>query len=149
MADVTREQDPKNFVFQFYRTMMMSQCHISFSMLTDKSQKIFMDAVYNVMMQRKPNATKAADIGHPEIRMLIESNDSFIMKFFWRRFYKMCGCYDMIYHGIYSNENERSDYAEVHVILPNGNDTERTDVFKIYRKGPIWKFGYVESGGKI
>jgi hypothetical protein len=145
MSDVLREQDPKNFVFQFYRTLMMSQCQVSFSMLTPDSQKGFCDAILKVMLERKPEATKAAGIGHPEIRLLIQSNDSFVMKFFWRRFYRISNCYDMVYNGLYSNENVRSDYAEVHVELPDGKNGTYTGVFKIYKKGPIWKYGYIES----
>jgi hypothetical protein len=150
MSDPTREQDPKNFVFQFFRTLMMSQCHVSFSMLTPTSQKAFIDWVQKDMYRRKPEASKAANIGPNEVRLLIEQNDTTVMKTFWRYFYQKSGCYDLIYNGIYSNQNESPNSAEVFIQLPaDKSGNKRQVVFKIVKKGPVWKLCYVESGAPL
>jgi hypothetical protein len=145
MADPTQEQDPKNFVFQFFRTLMMSQCSVSFSMLTNESQKVFIEHVMKDMYERRPAAAKGANIGPKEVRMLIENNDSGIMKTFWRTFYQTSRCYDMIYNGIYRTEHETPQTATVVVQLPQPNDAKLDVPFTAHRKGPVWKLAYVES----
>jgi hypothetical protein len=148
MADVTHEPDPKNFVFFFFRTLMMSQCHTSFSMLTETSQKRFIQWVQEDMYRRKPEACKAARIGPKEVRMLMEINDSTVMKTFWKYFYQKSRCYDMVYNGIYRNENVTTSSAEVIITFQSPNGPYEV-VFKIVKKGPIWKFAYIESEGPI
>lgn len=129
---------------RFYASLMESQCHISWSLFSNASQKKFAEWALQDLYQRNNEAAKTANLSVKEVKLMFERNDSILLKFFWRRFFFSSGANELYRLGYFSIDRQDNKKAIVKVTLkyPNGQ-VQEIGLPMVNERGG-WKLAYVE-----
>lgn len=124
---------------------MESQCHVSWDMFSNASQKQFANWSLQEIERRNSEAVKFAQLSIKEIKLMFEQNDSILLKFFWRRFFFASGANEIFRLGYFSTDSVKGKKAVVRVTLkyPNGQVQEIGLPMVDERGG--WRLAYVEN----
>lgn len=135
---------PDKILYQFYHSLLQSQCHVSWSLFSKQTQNQFAQWFLEELQRRNPNAVNAAQLGVKEVKIMFGNNDSMVMKFFWRRFFFSSGANEFARFGYFSTDEIQGNQAFVRatVRLPNGQVREFR-LPMVNEKG--WKYAYVEN----
>jgi hypothetical protein len=129
----------------FFRSLMQNQCHVCWSLFSSKSQEHFLKWTLEALAQKNPTAVTASKIGPKEVRILLERNDSLLIKTFWKHFFLSSSAADFFRFGYYNVQENNGREAKVLVTFkyPNGQSAQVTVTMLKERGG--WKFAYIES----
>lgn len=138
--------EPNQAIDYFFKSFMHNQCHLSWALFSDHSQKEFLKWALNDIYEKNPEAAKAAKLSEAEVKLLFEKNDPSMMKSFWKRFFYSSGANDFFRFGYYETIEDNGKQATVKVTFkyPDGRSAS-TQVKALRQKGG-WRFAYLESG---
>jgi hypothetical protein len=137
---------PDQVLDGFFKYLMQNQCHVSWALFSATSQAKFLDWTLDTLYNKNGEAAKTAKLTTKEVRMLLERNDSMLMKTFWKKFYLSSNAGDFYRFGYYSLLNQDGKDAQVQVEFryPQGQIVHITVNMVFERNG--WKLAYIESG---
>lgn len=136
---------PDQAARRFYASLMESQCHLSWELFSNASQKKFAEWVLQDLYSRNKDAASAADLGLKEIRLMFERNDPMLMKFFWRRFFFSSGANEIYRLGYFSLDSVKGKKAVVRVTLKYPNGQVREIGLPMVEERGQWCLAYVEN----
>jgi hypothetical protein len=136
---------PEHIADYFFKSLLQNQCHVCWSLFSKHTQDHFAQWCLESIYERTPEAAKFSNLGIPEVKLLLEKNDSMLMKTFWKRFYISSNAADFYRFGYYETIQNDGKQALVGVMFryPNGKTTQLT-LTMVNEKG-AWKLGYLES----
>lgn len=136
---------PDQSARQVFASMLEGNCHHSWGIFSAATQKHFADWALKDLYQRNNEAATGARLSAREVKLMFESNDPMLIKFFWRRFFFASSANDLFRYGYFSTQSVQGKNAIVKVTLkyPNGQ-VQEVNLPMINERGG-WKLAYVEN----
>jgi hypothetical protein len=131
----------------FFKSLMHNQCHVSWTLFSAATQKVFLKWTLTDIYNRHPEAAQAAKLGEPEVKLMFEKNDPSLMKTFWKQFFYSSNANDFFrfgYYNVLEGGSNKQCVVRVTFQYPDGR-TAQADLTMVNERNG-WRIGYVESG---
>ena len=143
---MSAKQTPDHIAKFFFQSLMQNQCHVCWSLFSDKTQREFINWTLNDLYEHHRNAAETAKLGPPEIKLMFETNNLDLIIRFWRRFVRKSGAQDFHRYGYFSTLESTGKQAKVEARLEYpGGKSVKIELSMLNERGG-WKLGYLESG---